>query len=146
MCTFGGHQNSSAGHGDGMDRHNSRCSLSARRLWHPNKCRILSRKYSEGCIKDFGTQTFWSQYHRTQHVPPKNGYKFRFLASFPAHNGHYNLRIPIRWTIVSGVFWKARLALKNTKVSITSSKRFAGNGPKYRRATFGQNVTVSLAV
>ena len=35
--------------------------------------------------------------------------KMRFLASFPAHNGHQNLRMMIRWTIVPGVFWKARI-------------------------------------
>ena len=38
------------------------------------------------------------------------------------------------------------LALKNTKVSITSRKRFAANETKYRRATFGQRVTVLLTV
>ena len=105
----------SFGHSDGLGRHNSRWSLCARinRPWHQNKCRILSRKYFGGCIK--------TQHHRTQYVPPKNGYKMRFIASFPAHNGYQNLRIQIRWTIVSGVFWKSRLALENTKVSITSS-------------------------
>ena len=32
--------------------------------------------------------------------------------------------ITILWTIVPRVFWKARLALKNNKVSIASRKRF----------------------
>ena len=54
--------------------------------------------------------------------------------------------MPIRCIIVSEVFWKARLALKNTKESITWRKRFAANRTKYSRATFGECVTVSLAV
>ena len=44
VCTFGWPQeHSSAGQGNGVDRHNSRWSLSARinRPWHQNKCQIL---------------------------------------------------------------------------------------------------------
>ena len=63
-----------------------------------------------------------TQHHRTQHI--------RFTASFPPHNGHQSRRMPIRWTIVPGVFWKVRLALKNTKVSITLRKRFAAKIPQ----------------
>uniref|UniRef100_A0A182ND85 Uncharacterized protein n=1 Tax=Anopheles dirus TaxID=7168 RepID=A0A182ND85_9DIPT len=70
-----------------------------------------------------------STHHRTQHAPLKNGYEMRSLALFPPHYGHQNHQMPIRWTIVLEVFWKVRLALKNTKVSISSSKRCAENGP-----------------
>ena len=60
MCTFGWPPELKRGHGDGVGRYNNRRSLSARinRPWHQNKCRILSRKYSGGCIKAFAKQTF----------------------------------------------------------------------------------------
>ena len=129
-CLLAKEVSSSAGHADGgEDCHNSWWSLFARiyRPWHQNKWRILSRKLLEGALK-FGTQIFRAH---TLNIPtglstialstrrPRKVKKMSFLASFPPHNGHQNPRMPIRWTIVPGVFWEARLALKNNKGSIS---------------------------
>ena len=72
----------------------------------------------EDALKDLGTQTFRPQDSAPLHsaCATKEWLKMRFLASFPPHNAHRNRRTPIRWTIVPGVFWKARLAPKTNKV------------------------------
>ena len=102
-----------------MGRHNSRWSLSARinRLLKPGG--VLKPWAANILVAELGHS------NRTQH--------FISSTQWPPKSPDTNPLDYCVWSI-----WIARFAVKKSKVLITSSKRFAGNGPKYRRATFGQ--------
>ena len=144
-----GHQNSSAADGNGVSRRRSPL------IFIDHGVKINVEYYRENVLKT--TLKPWADKHFGRRAPTFQQDSVlshlirvnqeRLKKEVPRFSSTvHNLCISICWALEPDAFWIVRFPLKNTKVSIMSRPRRAGNGPKYRRVLFVQPLMALSAV